>query len=335
MEGQAFEELKNSIAKNGQRKPIITIGNEILMGRHRYKACTELGIPPHIRAYDPERDGANLTETVIDDDLRRRHLSPGQRAAVYAVLMQYAAEEVVDEPEQTDGEPADESDDLDIEFKEVKEINDRMNEDEKAIDEKLDRAIDGGTGVSTDAGKDKTKTDSEQDGVGDDHAEGKLEKAAREAGVSPNTLSQAKQVLKSRPDLIKKVIDKEMTLNQAKQLMKSEDPAVAQERAEAADILSEELGDEFTAAIRDNTILKGDELKEFIKISAALRAQVQDLIVESWKVTDAVKYVRGMYLQQDTIGDMINRFIQIGKATSKIVVDGYEVTVRKAKEGSK
>tara|TARA_R110000782_G_scaffold12895_4_gene38134 strand:+ start:1537 stop:2541 length:1005 start_codon:yes stop_codon:yes gene_type:complete len=321
MESQAFEELKNSIAKNGQRKPIITIGNEILMGRHRYKACSELGIPPHIRAYDPERDGANLTETVIDDDLRRRHLSPGQRAAVYAVLMQYAAEEVVDTPEQTDGEPAapaeaadpaDEADDLDIEFKNG-----------------------GGTGVSTDAGKDKTKTDSEQDGVGDDHAEGKLEKAAREAGVSPNTLSQAKQVLKSRPDLIKKVIDKEMTLNQAKQLMKSEDPAVAQDRAEAADILSEELGDEFTAAIRDNTILKGDELKEFIKISAALRAQVQDLIVESWKVTDAVKYVRGLYLQQDTIGDMINRFIQIGKATSKIVVDGYEVTVRKAKEGSK
>ena len=321
MESQAFEELKNSIAKNGQRKPIITIGNEILMGRHRYKACSELGIPPHIRAYDPERDGANLTETVIDDDLRRRHLSPGQRAAVYAVLMQYAAEEVVDTPEQTDGEPAapaeaadpaDEADDLDIEFKNG-----------------------GGTGVSTDAGKDKTKTDSEQDGVGDDHAEGKLEKAAREAGVSPNTLSQAKQVLKSRPDLIKKMIDKEMTLNQAKQLMKSEDPAVAQDRAEAADILSEELGDEFTAAIRDNTILKGDELKEFIKISAALRAQVQDLIVESWKVTDAVKYVRGLYLQQDTIGDMINRFIQIGKATSKIVVDGYEVTVRKAKEGSK
>ena len=38
---------------------------------------------------------------------------------------------------------------------------------------------------------------------------------------------------------------------------------------------------------------------------------------------------------QDTIGDMINRFLKIGKATSKIIVDGYEITVRKAKEGAK
>ena len=307
MDETSFKELKDSIERNGQRQPIVTVGNEILKGRHRYRACIELGVPPAIRAYDPERDGISMTEAVIDEDLRRRHLSPGQRAAVFASLMQHL-EEFEDEEEQPEDEPAKKP--------EVEHPEEQPEEQPE---------------VEQPAGQ----TASEEDGVGEDLAKSKIEKEAHEAGVSVDSLNKAKQVLKSRPDLIKRVIDKEISLNQAKKIMQSEDPGVEQERAEAADILAEELGNEFSEAIRDKTILKGDELKAFVALSAALRGQIQDLIVENWKVSDAVKYVRGYYLQQDTIGDMINRFNQIGKEASKVIVDGYEITVKKAKEGEK
>src|SRR5262245_4683581 len=82
MNAQAFASLKADIAAQGQKERIKLYHGRILDGRHRYRACVELGIEP-------------LTEDItglVDDpvayvlslNLERRHLSTGQRAMVAA-----------------------------------------------------------------------------------------------------------------------------------------------------------------------------------------------------------------------------------------------------------
>jgi ParB-like chromosome segregation protein Spo0J len=73
-----FQELKDDIAANGQREQIVVYQGQILDGRHRYKACTELGIKPLIREYQ----GDDPFGFVVSMNLRRRHLNDSQRAMV-------------------------------------------------------------------------------------------------------------------------------------------------------------------------------------------------------------------------------------------------------------
>ena len=82
LEGDEFEALVADIKANGQREAIWLIVEDgepsILDGRNRYRACVAAGIEPKTRTYvgdDPLRD-------VISLNVHRRHLSPGQLAAV-------------------------------------------------------------------------------------------------------------------------------------------------------------------------------------------------------------------------------------------------------------
>ena len=51
MTDKEFAELKASISRDGQLQAIVTDGNEILDGRHRFRACLELGIEPRVIQY--------------------------------------------------------------------------------------------------------------------------------------------------------------------------------------------------------------------------------------------------------------------------------------------
>jgi len=77
-----FQELKDDIAANGQQEPIVTYQGQILDGRHRYRACTELGIEPLIREYE----GDDPWGFVVSMNLHRRHLNDSQRAMIAARL---------------------------------------------------------------------------------------------------------------------------------------------------------------------------------------------------------------------------------------------------------
>src|SRR5262245_46548699 len=47
-----FADLKSSIKRNGLREPITLIGNQVLDGRHRLRACRELGIEAMVAEWD-------------------------------------------------------------------------------------------------------------------------------------------------------------------------------------------------------------------------------------------------------------------------------------------
>ena len=79
-----FSTLVEQIRKNGQRHPIVLCEGKILDGRHRYRACLQLGITPKF----VELGGSDESklEFVIDNNLAHRHLTESQRAIVGAEI---------------------------------------------------------------------------------------------------------------------------------------------------------------------------------------------------------------------------------------------------------
>ena len=77
-----FTALVNDIRANGQRLPIMVYDNQVLDGRHRYRACQQLGIARSSRSSPaPIR-----SSVVLFLNLQRRHLTESQRAMVAAEL---------------------------------------------------------------------------------------------------------------------------------------------------------------------------------------------------------------------------------------------------------
>ena len=68
--------------KHGQRVPILVKRGPILEGRHRYRACCEIGIEPRLQEYE----GDDCLEVIYSHNLHRRHLNADQRAMLVAKL---------------------------------------------------------------------------------------------------------------------------------------------------------------------------------------------------------------------------------------------------------
>lgn len=82
MPATEFAALKSDIAAHGLREPVWTKDGAIIDGRHRWRACEELGVECPVREYE----GADLVAFVVSLNLRRRHLDESQRAMVAASL---------------------------------------------------------------------------------------------------------------------------------------------------------------------------------------------------------------------------------------------------------
>lgn len=78
-----LEKLKDDISENGQLVPITYWGGKLLDGRHRLKACEQLGIDPIEEELDEELV-PDPFQWVISANLHRRHLTNQQRAMVAA-----------------------------------------------------------------------------------------------------------------------------------------------------------------------------------------------------------------------------------------------------------
>lgn len=83
LEGEEFDLLVEDIKKHGQQEPIITVGDEILDGVNRYRACRKLDREPVFEAYT----GDDPLAYVISLNIRRRHLSESQRAMLATEML--------------------------------------------------------------------------------------------------------------------------------------------------------------------------------------------------------------------------------------------------------
>src|SRR5918996_2373958 len=78
-----YQELKADIEAHGLREAIVIYEGKIVDGRHRYRACVELGIKPRFRVWDEQN---SLLQFILSMNLHRRHLSTSQRALLGAEL---------------------------------------------------------------------------------------------------------------------------------------------------------------------------------------------------------------------------------------------------------
>lgn len=94
LSGNEYQTLVVDIRENGLREPITLHDGMILDGGNRYRACIDAGVTPSFRAFD----GANIVTFVLSANLHRRHLSPGQQAAIVASAQDWAKAQTVGKP---------------------------------------------------------------------------------------------------------------------------------------------------------------------------------------------------------------------------------------------
>ena len=75
-------QLARDIKERGLLEPIILHKGLILDGRNRYRACQIAGVKPRIEEFDAKAAKRSPEEFVLSRNLRRRHLSVGQKAAI-------------------------------------------------------------------------------------------------------------------------------------------------------------------------------------------------------------------------------------------------------------
>lgn len=79
-----YTALKEDIRINGLRQPIVVHKGKLLDGRHRLRACRELGTDATVQVLDNVEGG--IANFVISMNLKRRHLNESQRALVASQL---------------------------------------------------------------------------------------------------------------------------------------------------------------------------------------------------------------------------------------------------------
>src|ERR1039458_6575552 len=70
--------LVADIAAHGLLEPIVTFEGRILDGRHRYRGCLATETEPRFKPYE----GEDPLDFVISENVKRRHLTPGQLAFI-------------------------------------------------------------------------------------------------------------------------------------------------------------------------------------------------------------------------------------------------------------
>src|SRR5580698_4551594 len=75
-------QLASDIKERGQLEPIILYKGLILDGRNRYSACQIAGVKPRTEEFNAKATKRSPEQFVLSRNLRRRHLSVGQRAAI-------------------------------------------------------------------------------------------------------------------------------------------------------------------------------------------------------------------------------------------------------------
>jgi len=73
--------LAHDIEQNGQNHPITLVGDLVLDGRNRLRACELIGLEPK---FEQLREGRSPVAFVISENLRRRNLDESQRALLGA-----------------------------------------------------------------------------------------------------------------------------------------------------------------------------------------------------------------------------------------------------------
>ena len=101
MTDEEYQELKADIKAHGLREPMTLHEGKVIDGKHRYRACIELGVEPQTRELS---GGGTPLQYIISENVKRRHLTVGQLAAL-AVELRPLIEKDLDPSPNIRGQP--------------------------------------------------------------------------------------------------------------------------------------------------------------------------------------------------------------------------------------
>lgn len=84
--GAELAMLRDDIKANGLREPIVIHQGLILDGGNRYQACLDAGVEPAFKEFT----GDDLVSFVLSANLHRRHMTPGQQAAIVSTAQDWS-----------------------------------------------------------------------------------------------------------------------------------------------------------------------------------------------------------------------------------------------------
>jgi len=95
LQGDEFDRLVESIKHDGLQEPIVLSNDEevLIDGRNRYRACIKAHIDPVFTRLAKNYDEAKTRDYIINANLRRRQLNPGQVAMIGTELEPFFADE--------------------------------------------------------------------------------------------------------------------------------------------------------------------------------------------------------------------------------------------------
>lgn len=217
-----FNALVNDIKENGLINPIVLFENQILDGKHRYKACLELGIEPKIETFKGNKEQA--LHFVISQNIARRHLLTGQKAAL-AINAKKEFEDIARENQVKAGELGKkygnqgaeygklggrgitkDSEKYQEKIDEIKNDDDNNDEDKTPLVEKFPQG-----GFSSK--KDDKKA-----------AEKSRDKAAKLFNVNPHYITDAEKIEKTDKSVFDKVKNGNLNIQEAKHLCSLDEP---------------------------------------------------------------------------------------------------------------
>src|SRR5208282_4143677 len=229
-----YQELLQDIRVNGLKESIIMHEGMILDGRHRAKAVVELGwdIDDYCEDYDADQDG-DPAKYVISRNIRRRHLSVGQRAGIVLAILDRVGGKPVGRPTKGNGE----------------------HEEETSTGE-LDGPATAPATTDVPVVAKKAKG-----GL-------KLEEAAATAGIAARRVTEVKEIKKISPKIAKEVTSGQKSIN--KGLQEAKKKLLEAEHGKSLDKIKKVCGGDFHQQVTQGGLkLKPLDVVEFCALTDA------------------------------------------------------------------
>lgn len=205
-----FRQLVADIKENGQIEDVLLCDGKLVDGRHRYKACRRLGIECKMVNWEDIRPSADasLVDYIISKNLHRRHMNKTQRAAVATDALPLREREAKKRmaaggakskrgPAEGKGR---------AKLHDLKSPNKSESKDDSSASSKK---------VTKKAAASKTKTPEQRKKERDRESAAQV---AKQLGVSPRYVKQAKAIREKAPEVIKLMKAGEISIGDAQKL---------------------------------------------------------------------------------------------------------------------
>ena len=203
---EELQELSDDIKANGLREPIWMYddpehGRVLLDGRNRMEACRIAGVDPVERDYD----GSDPVAFIVSQNVHRRHMSAGQRAAAADKLAPYYADDAKKRQREAGGD------------RKSEEYQKSVTADRREAITEPRKATETNTPAPP---KPEEKPAPPKPAKPPRHEHTAASQAAKSVGASGRAVERYQRIKREAPDLLPKIDADEMSLDRADRIIR-------------------------------------------------------------------------------------------------------------------